>query len=211
MKKIRFVILLIAVFSFKAVADPFSGSATAAHMAELVRQAKLQIEEARKQLSVLENLREMQQMKEVAYLSGTGESLGSMFSDARSIGREVGDWREDAFGTNQIVNDYERMQRQAQNADGMGGIDRGSTYASMLTSLNRLKWLGKAQEDMEKKLAEGNVSDLDREAMATEALITMNALFLEREAARQRQQAIDTEIFMDSMDGLNYGNMGLMK
>src|SRR5690554_3892147 len=210
MKKIRFLMILIAVFSFKAAADPFSGSAQAAQMAELVRQAKLQIEEVRKQLSVLENLKEMQQMKEVAYLSGTGESLGSMFSDARSIGREVDDWREDAFGANQIANDYERMQRQAQNADGMGGIDRGSTYASMLTSLNRLKWLGKAQEEMEKKVAEA-MSDTDREAMAAEALVTMNALLLEREAARQRQQAIDTEIFMDSMDGLNYGNMGLMK
>lgn len=203
--------ILIAVFSFKTIADPISGSASAAKLAELVRQAKEQLEETRKQLSVLENLREIQQQKEVAYLSGTGESLGSMFSDARSIGRGVDDWRDDAFGTNQIVNDYERMQRQAQNADGMGGIDRGSTYASMLTGLNRLKWLGKAQEDMEKKLAEGSVSDLDREAMATEAAISMNALLLEREAARQRQQAIDTEIFMDSMDGLNYGNMGLMK
>lgn len=205
-----FLLVLTLVFAQSSYSDPVSGSAQAAQLAELVRQTKIQLEEMQKQLSVMENLKEIQQGELVPYLSGTGDSFGQMFGDIRSIERGVDGWVEDPAGTRQIENDLMRLERTYNQTGDMRAVDEGATYASMMSSLSRLKWLGKAQSDNEKKMAEG-MSKKDIEDIAAEAAITTNRILLEQEMARQRREVIGNEIFMKSLDNLNYGQMGLMQ
>jgi|SRR5690554_431772 len=208
MKKIISVLLLVV--SAGALADPFSSSAQAAQLAELVRQAKIQLEEVRKQLSVMENMKELQQMDAVRELTETGDALGQMFGDIRAMEREVEDWRDDPAGTRQIENDIDRLTRSFEGAEGERALDKGQTYSGMMSSLSRMKWLGKAQAENEKKLAAGSTKKED-EKMAASAALSTNRILLEQEMARQRREVIGTEVFMETMKNVDYGNMGLLK
>src|SRR5690554_3729942 len=136
MKKTAISLLLGMVLTPVSHGDPFSGSASAAQLAELVRQAKVQLEEMRKQLSVMENLKEMQQSGLIKELTATGDSMGQMFSDIRVMERQIEDWKDDPAGTRQIENDLTRLERTYNSAEGGSSLDKGATYSAMLSSLN---------------------------------------------------------------------------
>lgn len=190
--------------------DPLSGSASAAQLAELVRQAKVQLEEMRKQLSVMENLKEMQQSGLIKELTATGDSMGQMFSDIRAMERQIEDWKDDPAGTRQIENDLNRLERTYNSAEGGSAIDKGATYSGMLSSLNRMKWLGHAQAKREEQML-GGISTDDSQKITADNTTSMNRLELEREMARQRREVIGTDIVIQTMQNVNYGNLGMMQ
>lgn len=190
--------------------DPISGSANAAQLAELVRQARVQLEEMRKQLSVMENLKEMQQSGLIKELTATGDSMGQMFSDIRAMERQIEDWKDDPAGTRQIENDLVRLERSYKNAEGGSTIDKGATYSSMLSSLNRMKWLGKAQADNERKMA-GGLNERELMELCGESGAISARLLMQQEAERKQKEVIGTEIFSQSMRNVNYGNLGLVQ
>lgn len=198
---------LAFIFSTISLADPMSGSASAAYLAQLVKDAKEQIESLHKQLSVVEQMNELQQMEVIKELTETGDSLGQMFSDIGRIERELNQWRDDPAGTKQIEHDIERMQRNIRNAEDGRGLDRGASYSASMSSLSRLKWLGKAQAKNEENIAEGT-SKKKLESMSANADLSMNRILLEQEMARQRREIIATEIFSDTIGSVNYGSLG---
>lgn len=208
MKKI--VSFFLCFMCIGANADPASGAAQAAQLAELVRQAKEQLVEVRKQLSVMENLKEMEQMKMIKELTETGDALGQMFSDMRSMENTIADWQADPAGTRQIENDIDRLTRSYEDAQNERGINQGAAYADMLSGLSRMKWLGKAQAKNLETMA-GGISPTDAATICADTNAIIADVLLETEKARRRREVIGTEIFMDAMNNVDYGNMGLLK
>lgn len=211
MMKNKAIFLALLMLSGTATADLTGAGDAAAYkqLVILVENTRQQLEELRKNLSVAENMRDMQRNELVQELTTAGEAFGQMFNDLRAMERELEAWKDDPYGTNQIENDITRLSSNLAIADGREGFDQGASYASILRSLNQLKWLGKVQAENEKKVAEG-ISEKDSEKLGNSALVSINRLLLEQEMARQRQDVISQEIFMGTLKNVNYGQMGLM-
>lgn len=206
--KLRILTAALAIcFSAITNSDPMSGSASAAYLAQLVKDAKQQIESLRQQLSVVEQMNELQQMEVIKELTETGDSLGGMFADIGRIERELNRWKDDPAGTRQIEYDIDRLQRNLSAADDRQGLDQGASYAASMSSLSRLKWLGKAQARNEQEMADGT-SKKKLESMASNAELSANRVALEQEMARQRREIIATEIFSSTIGSVDYGSLG---
>lgn len=201
----------IILFSENVFSDPFGASNAALYkqMVVLVENTRQQLEEMRNNLSVAENMRDMQRSEFIQELTEVGDSFGKMFSDIRAMEREIADWKDDPYGTNQIEADIDRLRRLSQDASNQDSIAAGETYALMLQSLSRMRWLGEAQAQNEKKLSEG-VSEKDSNKIQTGALVSMNRVLLDQEMSRKQREVISNEIFLNTLENVSYGGMGLM-
>jgi DNA-binding protein H-NS len=207
------VVSLFLILGFSGVlrADVTGASEAAIYsqLVTLVEQTKTQLEEMRKTYNVTEQMKDMQQNELVRDLSEAGTAFNGMFNDIQSIQGNLEDWRADPAGIATITRDIDRLEAQIERADGQEGLDKGQSYSQLLRSLKTIKWLGEAQADAERRMAEGT-SEKDEAEIAASAMLSANKILIEQEKRKAREDAISHEIVSDMIKGVNYNGLGLM-
>ena len=204
-------LFLFFIFAHAARADVTGASEAAIYsqLVALVEQTKTQLEEMRKTYNVTEQMKDLQQNELVRDLSDAGIAFNGMFDDIQSIQGNLEDWRADPAGIATIKRDIDRLESQIERVGGQQGLDKGQSYSQLLRSLKTIKWLGEAQADSERRMAEGT-SEKDEAEIAASAMLSANKILIGQEKRKAREDAISHEIVSDVIKSVNYSGLGLM-
>ena len=200
-----FVLLLVAQ---STVADPTGATDTAIlqQLVALLKSANEQVQEFRKQVSISENMQEMEQLKAVKRLADDGRAMKEMINEGQKLNGQLEDLRLSPLGSSQTERDIASLKNQIKDAKGMDDINKAKAYSRMLADLDRLRFLGKAQSESVKKIANGT-NEADNTAVAATSTMIMSDLLLQNEEREQRKRVQEVKALTDTLRNMNYSGM----
>lgn len=206
------IFLLLSLISTNAMAD-MTGTGDAALYAQMVQAVavmKEQLVEMRKTYSLTENLKEMEQLKEIKEISKFGKGLMKMASDGRDIVDELNAWKDDPFGSKDVEKELIYLDEALAEADGKSGFDKMTAYGRVLKNLQYLNIVGQGLAETKQEMAEG-VSEADANRITANNTLIMAELLRRESSDEEMKQATNIMVFDSAMRQSSYSGIGGLK
>jgi hypothetical protein len=200
-------LMSLSVLPLPALAD-LTGAGDAAIVKQLVEQAKImreQLQNTRDTLDVSRRLEEMESMKAVKSVHEEGRALTNLISETEGLQREYKDFVDDPSSFNRTEGEISWLGEALRDAKDERNAARA--YASIMTDVKRLNFLGKANRESEKKLISGTNQEDDGKITASNTFI-MSQILIENEEREQKARANNVNVMESVLGNTGYSALG---
>lgn len=208
--KRTFLIAVMSTMPVGVYADA-TGAGDAAivqQLVTLVKSANEQFRELVKSVSISENLESMEQAKAIKRIAAEGQAMRELIRETETLEGQITDLQDDPLGSRRTEREVSGLENALESAKQRDDRGQAKAYSRMLADMKRLQFLGKAQKESMKKVAQGTNETDNTEVAATSSMI-MSDLMLQNERREQARRAQEVQAINETLGSMRYSTINM--
>ena len=184
------IVLSCFLFPTGTMANAGSDAAMLKQLAMQLSELRKQTEGIKKTIDLTKRLEELESVKHIKSISESGQYFKSALDETDKLIKTVQNHRDDPFSLNSTDREIDRLLHRIDQAK--NSKDKARAYANVISSLQRLKFLGKVKDKSMKTLSTG-ANEQDRDMIIANNTTIMADLLIQNEKEKQIEKSKRTE------------------